>query len=127
MKTTLGKLKHLIREAAGEEHVKAYEKTQVGDWYKERPKPRFRGATVGAAEVVQLVDLYWRDFGGEHGKLLMATRRGAGGDTVTSRYDVWMEKFEGPASREEVAQAKEKGEAKLAHMARNIDTSREGT
>jgi len=127
MKTTLRRLKQVIREAAGEEHLKSYENVTVGDWYKERPEPRFRGAQPEAADVAQLVDLYWRDFGGTHGKLLMATRRFPSGHSTNSRYDVWMEKFEGPATPEEVTQAKAHGDAKQRHMARTIDTSREGT
>lgn len=116
MRTTVGRIRHAVCEAIGGKKLSDYEGVQVGSWYKERPVSGF-----GSADVAQLIDLSERE------GMVIATRRFPSGHSVTSRFDVWMEKFDGPASAADVKKARAQGEDEIERTARAIDTSREGT
>ena len=113
MKIQLGKLRKIIREAAGEHDLTEYEGFEVGEWY-----------TDSRGNVSQLIRL--RTQQSQTGESYVMARTQTSHSYVDQRFEFWAEDKR-LATPEEVADAQAAWEQNREWMAKNIDTSREGT
>jgi hypothetical protein len=142
MKTTMGQVRGLLRDAK----YRPKRPVDTGPWTKE--KAHQRGVPFHekveehdgfkAGDWVMVKDHRGREHAGEikgfttvhapgHEPFLLISV-GFGSHSSERRYDVWkQEDYSGPATAADVEQAKEQWEAEHAHMAKHIDTSRQGT
>jgi|SRR5581483_619930 len=140
MKTTLGKIRLALREAAPTDPKQAafarglphYEKLsehdglKVGDWVMVAPAERFRGSGRGkphAGEIKEFTVVHNKDQ-----EPYVTISVGFGGHSSQRRFDVWKaEDFVGMADEEDIQNAKDAWQRENEWMSKNIDTSREGT
>jgi hypothetical protein len=146
MKTTMGQIRRALHEARyrpkkpgnppgwdqmsdkdkafsrGNQHYEkldAHDGIKAGDWVMVKS----HGAKPSAAEVTGFTMVHAKD---REPYLTISTNHG--GHTSQRRYDVWKdEDFLGPADEEDIANAKDRWASEEAWMAKNIDTSRQGT
>ena len=121
MKTTVGKVRKIIREVASPEtDVETADGFKVGEHY-------FVPARFGHAGAARLCSrIYTRDSGPKYGVLTFVDLKGPG-VTSSRRSDAWIDDGVRPATADEVKQQVGTDAAEQDYMRRSIDTSKEGT
>lgn len=109
----MGDLKRIVREALGEQDMQELDGFRVGEFYKDK-----RG------NVSRLIRIYTRP-ARDGSPLTMAVTQFVD-FTRQQRFDVWASEHQ-PATDAETKAQQERDEATMAYMAKNIDTSKEGT
>jgi len=137
MKTTMGKVRKVLAEAkppkdpkqaAFDRGIPHYEKLDAhdglkkGDWVMVKPA-NSRNGKPHAGEVQGFTWVHNKDR-----EPYLMIRVGFGGHSSERRYDFWKdEDFVGMADGEDIQNAKDAWEQQRRWMAKNIDTSRQGT
>ena len=111
MKIRVGTLRRLIREAAGAA-------VQPGKYYI---LSDVKWKSPGVAKVTKVGP------DPRHPGMVFVTFQERAGSVSTQRLEAFQERIQGEASPEEAQEAEAAWAGESAHMARSIDTSREGT
>lgn len=114
MKITVGKLRHLIKEAISPKNL------EVGKWYVVEDEHR-------GPSVVQLLKIKPYDSRDPDANFLMAVTGTGADDKTSQRLEFWADRVVREATPEEIEAAKAGAEANNDWMRKNLNTGREGT
>ena len=115
-KMTMGAVRKLLTEAAGPTELDGF---KVGNYYV------LEDVNWRSEGVCKLLAI--RPLNPHHPEVVMAVFKTQAGSETSQRFDVWADRVIGDATPEQAQAAEAEWSGQDDHMARTIDTSREGT